>query len=346
MGDAARPGRRGAVSLAACLLIGAAAAASDAGCGVSLLGTGPLADGGHDTSSSDGGGGADGAIVVDGSMTQSTACASDRTMCTDKCTDTTADPDNCGVCGKKCDLGQTCNASQCEILCVGGTLACDGVCIDPKSDSTHCGQCTTACSAPTPLCLEGTCNMDCNTKKLCPPLGTDAGSVAPYCADTMTDRNNCGDCMVKCNANEACLTGMCKPVCGTGATIVETFGPTMYGCSRANVTFGNRNTLCSAPYTICSPAKWKAQHGTTAPKFNYWTNEELDYIGRDQNCSAVSFGSGNYCGGSPMRVCGARTDPTGNQCNWTNCGLGGTASNQFFGGCVNELYAGGLCCAP
>jgi hypothetical protein len=44
-----------------------------------------------------------------------------------------------------------------------------------------------------------------------------------------------------------------------------------------------------------------------------------------------------------MHVCAASiTDPEGNRCNWTQCGLATTA-NQYIGGCVGNATAGTLC---
>ncbi|MCC6559555.1 MAG: M4 family metallopeptidase [Polyangiaceae bacterium] len=116
----------------------------------------------------------------------------------------------------------------------------------------------------------------------------------------------------------------------------------MVGCA-GTVGFGSRDTLCGPGTYVCSAAQWKSRRGTGVPAHNYWTNDELKYSGTSSACSA-SLSTGTSCGANPMRVCSpTQTDPEGNNCNWTGCGLDST-SNSYFGGCVNNTTAGTLCC--
>ena len=59
----------------------------------------------------------------------------------------------------------------------------------------------------------------------------------------------------------------------------------------------------------------------------------------------VTVGAGEgQCAGRPMRVCSGGSDFYGNFCDWTDCGFGTQAPNQFFGGCAGGNTAGTLCC--
>ena len=56
------------------------------------------------------------------------ACGNGRLVCSGNCIDVTSDPNNCGVCDKKCAMGFTCAMSACGNdvvqLAAGGVLGC------------------------------------------------------------------------------------------------------------------------------------------------------------------------------------------------------------------------------
>ena len=68
--------------------------------------------------------------------------------------------------------------------------------------------------------------------------------------------------------------------------------------------------------------------------------------GGDGNCLVdLVQHYGDWCDGtSPMRVCVGHSDPLGNLCNWTQCGLDTATPQEYFGGCQNNPTAGALCC--
>jgi alpha-tubulin suppressor-like RCC1 family protein len=115
------------------------------------------------------------------------------------------------------------------------------------------------------------------------------------------------------------------------------------GCS-GSVAYGQRNTLCAPGWSACSAAQWTALRDGNVPTHDYWTSDDLHFSGMSTACS-VSRTSGNSCA-YPMRVCtpDGMSDPEGNSCGWTNCGLETVTPNQYFGGCQFNPTAGGLCC--
>jgi hypothetical protein len=330
----------------ACLAFAAAVISVPLACGLDVVGSAPLAE---STTTPDG---TDGGVLDDGSMGGGDAtqggCTDGRTVCSGTCTDTTADPANCGGCGMACAVGQTCNAGTCDVLCVGDTIRCAGACVDPSSDPANCGKCGNACGAGLPVCVSKSCEADCKADqtRCSPDAGAGDGGALTYCATTMTDRNNCGACGKVCTVNQSCVAGTCKDLCQSPARVGDVFSPTMVGCVDKR-TWNNRAQSCPAGTTVCTPAQWNARPAGSKPTFNYWTNDYLEYKGSSSNCVAVPQNTGGgSCYGDPMRVCGAKTDQAGNSCNWTNCGYGTVSPNQYFGGCQNNAYAGALCCSP
>jgi hypothetical protein len=128
--------------------------------------------------------------------------------------------------------------------------------------------------------------------------------------------------------------------CADG-TQEQTFPNGMAGCAGA-VSFANRGTLCAPGSRVATAAEWAALHAGIAPTYNYWTNDALKYNGSGSASCFVSTSVGTDCGATPMRVC-VGTDPQGNTCNWTHCGINATTPDQFFGGCVGNTLAGALC---
>jgi hypothetical protein len=122
----------------------------------------------------------------------------------------------------------------------------------------------------------------------------------------------------------------------------------MVGCA-GHVTYANRATLCASGFRVCSAVDWNTYRGSTAPTHHYWTSDVL-YAGHndsDGDCAvSTTHHTGDWCDNvRPMRVCrgDSHYDAENNHCNWIHCGLE-THSNQYFGGCNDDTYAGALCC--
>lgn len=136
----------------------------------------------------------------------------------------------------------------------------------------------------------------------------------------------------------------CGSGCAAGAQLVDWFAPGMVGCNKpSGATWDVRGSLCGAGFAACTADEWNSYRGSVAPTSNYWTDDNLQYLGTATACQAVKSG-GNSCGANrPMRVCAASADGFGNTCTWTGCGLA-TTQNQYLGGCTANPTAGTLCC--
>jgi hypothetical protein len=195
----------------------------------------------------------------------------------------------------------------------------------------------------------GTQKSECSSTLECDP-GT-------HCVD--------GRCGFECSIDYDCRSpdlrcddrGRCVPVGGGDADAdadtdadgcdvgrAESFGATMIGCPGA-VAWSDRYAVCPAGWYPCSAAEWVARHGSTAPTFDYWTDDDLRYDDAPPDCW-VDETIGSTCPGEPMRVCTpAGVDAFGNGCNWQNCGYhAAPPPDHFFGGCSGNATAGVLCC--
>jgi len=174
------------------------------------------------------------------------------------CANPKTDRDNCGACGTKCASGEICKDSLCAIDCPSGQSTCmDSKCHDLQNDNAHCGACGTACAAGE-VCSAGKCALSCATGLLtCTASSSDAGTDAggaKYCANSKTDRENCGACGVTCAAGEVCSDGACAVSCGTGLTKC---GTTCRDLRNDNLNCGACETPCGAG-TACMAGACKA----------------------------------------------------------------------------------------
>jgi hypothetical protein len=134
------------------------------------------------------------------------------------------------------------------------------------------------------------------------------------------------------------------PECAAGAG-EQHFAADLRGCA-GTVTFADRASLCADGWSVCTAADWVERHGAEAPTANHWTDDELRYGGTASASCWVHETSGQLCPlEAPMRVCAGTADGLGNSCNWIDCGYqSAPPPNHFFGGCLNNLTAGTLCC--
>ncbi len=160
------------------------------------------------------------------------------TLCGGRCTNTKADPANCGACGTACpDSDPACIDGKCGCP-AGGT--CGGSCVDLASDFDHCGSCDAGCSAGE-TCVAGSCACNLGT--------TRCGSE---CVDTKGNPRHCGACGKPCKSGELCSGGACLPTgkgCGPGLTVCPKGGSGPYSCvdlKRSNTNCGECERACDA----------------------------------------------------------------------------------------------------
>jgi hypothetical protein len=136
------------------------------------------------------------------------------------CADLRYDRYNCGSCGIVCSPSSYCSDGQCQEGtppgCQPPMMTCSSpegasYCIDPRYDRNNCGGCGIVCP-PEGYCGEGQCQLGPP-----PPPPTCQQPFTPctiggmsYCADHLTDRNNCGACGLVCPPNSYCGAGQCQ----------------------------------------------------------------------------------------------------------------------------------------
>jgi hypothetical protein len=131
------------------------------------------------------------------------------------CVTTQSDNSNCGSCGRVCGAQQVCMAGVCVDECLPNQKACPDpeggapFCADVQTDNDNCGSCGKVCGV-LQSCTMGMCTGACEqTQTLCAPDASDDGG--PYCADIMTDSQNCGGCGNVCPPLQPlCTGGQCE----------------------------------------------------------------------------------------------------------------------------------------
>jgi hypothetical protein len=205
-----------------------------------------------------------------------------------------------------------------------------------SNDLKFSGTGTSACFAS----AETGTSCGATPMRVCTAAGTDAeGNQCSWqhCGlDAISPDQFFGGCSGNTTAGALCIVGGCAD-----GSIEQTFAGGMVGCA-ATATYANRATLCGPGYRLATAADWVALRNGIAPTHNYWTNDALKYSGSGPSSCFVSTSVGTDCGTTPMRVC-AGTDPEGNVCNWTHCGIDANTPDQFFGGCAGNVSAGALC---
>ncbi|MBW2463085.1 MAG: hypothetical protein JRH11_15655 [Deltaproteobacteria bacterium] len=265
------------------------------------------------------------------------SCSSGLTSCGGGCVNTRTDLDNCGTCGNRCALDESCSSGSCEtmISCGDGESDCGDGCIDVQADNANCGTCGRACG-PDEMCMAGSCAAaSCTTGE------TRCGAA---CVDTMTDDANCGACDAACDDGESCEDGTCsdacpapRMICGSGAEAV---------CADLNTDMANCGTCgtaCPADQ-ICAGGRCDCTAGT-----ELCGGACVDTMTDTANCGSCGApcGAGTTCVGGAC-TCPAPSTLCGGSCTLTdidsaNCGTCGNICSGGTPTCVSGSCMASTC---
>jgi len=173
-----------------------------------------------------------------------------------RCTDIEDDADNCGACGKHCDVGSHCTAGCCVTDVPG---ECVPYVPPPFVDSGPPDPAAQACGPASCDQYATCCGGQC-----CEPRMTGDSTVLtgicctfenhpdePLCVDPSTDSFNCGGCGIVCPGT--CTKGCCDPVSPDAGSCVPTnldpdAGPPE--CHTPTCGFDGQYQCCSQ-YELC-----------------------------------------------------------------------------------------------
>jgi hypothetical protein len=134
------------------------------------------------------------------------ACGDDN-----RCTDLLVDPNNCGVCGFVCGVGQFCDGGSCS--CLPGLTLCGTECVDTNRDPRHCGMCNESCGGN--ACKDSGCRPNDSCGAFVFECRLDSGGT--QCVDDLGSPLNCDanvidECGDVCEGNELCYrAGLIEP---------------------------------------------------------------------------------------------------------------------------------------
>lgn len=226
----------------------------------------------------------DASSVTDSFGITDASCGSGLVRCGDNCVNVRVDDNNCGACGRSCELNHAvahCVGGECTISsCASGFSSCDsnsanGCESNTASDRTHCGSCMTAC-AEGASCVLGSCSCA-------------AGSVvcSGRCTDVTTSAANCGACGHACLSSQICDRGTCT----SEVTCASDFLDTVADCEYIPIS-----SLSCGPVTEVSRRHYTGASNDglpiVFPLTDFRPSDRLSYTG---NFSVIGSMSGtNY----------------------------------------------------
>ncbi len=180
------------------------------------------------------------------------------TCCDGFCTFVGTDPENCGVCGRRCAVDHAvakCSGGGCTIgSCIAPWDDCnkndsDGCEVDTSTNPGHCGVCFNKCTSTsgTATCVASKCDVSCPTG-----FGNCNGDPKDGCeADFAKDTKNCGGCGLSpaetCNGKD----DDCDGTPDDGFACVQGSAPV--SCTTTCGTTGSRTCSSTCALSACNP---------------------------------------------------------------------------------------------
>jgi hypothetical protein len=268
---------------------------------------------------------------------------------------------NCGMCGKLCDLphaNANCVGGACQIAgCTKPWIRCnsddsDGCEVNASSDVMNCGGCGMVCPAlhGTPSCVSSACVIDCEHD-----FGNCDDDALTGCETSLNDVDNCGGCNKKCSASNGepyCLDGKCGSTsCDAGKgdcdgdQVCETdLDSDAQNCGRCGHVCSVTNGTADCVAGVCVIAQcddgWdNCDHDSDDA--GYATGCETNIASDTKNCGGcgdlcdnVANATGTCEGGHCALACGAGfSDCDGRVDN--GCETDTTSDANHCGGCNN-----------
>lgn len=265
--------------------------------------------------------------------------------CAAQCLDVQRDRNNCGSCGRRCDIGESCvngscyEGSDCNTALAGSGCLLDGgigqccgrqcVTLNTRTDVQNCGGCGQHCPVGD-VCMNGQCSR--------PDGGFTLGCYtdpATMCAPGTSCTPNNSRCVTQ-TCTPSTFGGPCAPPPNGGS------GTTYNICCNAGcVDLYSDPNNCSQCGRACGPGQF-CNWGQCRPTPTCGpTNSGVE-------CPMTGGGIGNCCGGACVNrttnaancgACGASC-VAGDICRQGSCTL---PDAGFAGGCANECPAGTVC---
>ena len=235
------------------------------------------------------------------------------------------DPNNCGICGKKCAGGEGCEMGVCGVYCAKGKGNCDGDplngCETPFGTLTDCAFCGDECApenAQASCDTEGVCTLtECNTGW----ANCDMTAANGCEINTGTDAGNCGSCGNVCpsgpHSTAACENGGCVLHCAAGWDDCD----------------NNPSNGCETHTDVDAGNCGSCDHACNTPNAAPACAAGLCVV------SACNQGFAD-CDTSPANGCEINT--TNNASNCGGCGMGCSIANGT-AACVGSMCAVGTC---
>jgi hypothetical protein len=258
------------------------------------------------------------------------ACSMNRVDCdgdvTNGCeSNTDVDPKNCGMCGKVCPTGESCEMGVCGLYCAKGKANCDNDeingCETPLGTNADCAFCGDTCApanAQASCDMNGVCTLDqCNMGF----ANCDMSSANGCEINTNTDAGNCGFCGNVCpsgpHSTAACVNGGCVLNCDPGYDNCD----------------NNPSTGCEVHSDVDTANCGSCGHGCVIP------NGAAACQGGMCLVATCNTGFAN-CDMNPANGCEVNT--TSNPANCGGCGMGCTIPNGV-AGCAGSMCTVGSC---